>query len=66
MRSDVGGVCKLMVDTENPGCPHCGEELDNLIAYVRGHRTSDGYECPDCNEWWDYQEWFDKFGEPDE
>lgn len=55
-----------MVDTENPDCPHCGEQLDNTIAYVRDHRTSDGYECADCDEWWDYQEWFDKFGEPDE
>lgn len=48
---------------ENPICPNCGVELDTTIAYTRGHKTSDGYECDngDCPEdWWHYTEWYDE------
>lgn len=41
----------------NPDCPNCGEELEDIISYRRGHKTSDGYRCESCDEWWDWFEW---------
>lgn len=43
-----------MVDDGHPDgerCPDCGSTLRNTIAYSHGHRTSDGWECTEC-EWW--------------
>lgn len=37
-------------DNNNPKqCPECGADVENTIAYVRGHRTTDGWECTECN-----------------
>jgi predicted RNA-binding Zn-ribbon protein involved in translation (DUF1610 family) len=33
-------------------CPKCeGAKLKTNIAYVMGHKSSDGYECPNCDFW---------------
>jgi len=39
-----------MSDESERKCPECGADVQNTIAYVRGNRTSDGWECTDC-EW---------------
>lgn len=42
---------------DNPDCPECGAELDDLVDNVRGHKTSAGYQCPDCDTEWTWTEW---------
>lgn len=42
---------------DNPDCPECGSELAPMIDYVMGHKTSAGWECNDCELWWDWEDW---------
>lgn len=35
-------------DTGDDRCPECGAELEPMIDYVRGHKTSAGWNCPEC------------------
>jgi len=37
---------------ENDNCPECDGEVKDLIAYVRGRKTSDGYKCKEWEVVW--------------
>lgn len=46
-----------MSKTSNPACLNCRTELDDMISYNRGHKTSAGYICPSCGANWLFSEW---------
>jgi hypothetical protein len=42
----------------NPDCPHCGQEIEKAIDYLRGGaKTATGFACEDCNLEWTWEEW---------